>query len=410
MFEPTLLTPVIMLAVWIFLLTIINRIARFAAKWIDIKTFILRLRISLSFLLLGYFLADLISLSLPTIPQNLQDYISTIDARLVSIILAAFSVLWAVSELLNSLVFAHLGDKRIGRLVKASTYFIGISITVQTFLRSQWAYLVTDFDWRLLNTLIGVVAVYVVGTAIDVFTSKNIAPRVKDDKNAITAFRFIRRIFILSVWLLGFLTVLLINYPEFIGLAASSLIAAGFLSIVVGLAAQSTLSNLLSGLLIALTHPFRIGDAVVFKNEFCFVEDIKLFHTVLRTWDNRRLVIPNSLFQSEVIVNYSITDPTMLVPVFVDISYESDLDKAIKIMKELAEKHPLYLPAEGLPVVHVMELGESGIKLRLLARAKDQPTAFELAKQLLYQIKKEFEKQGIEIPYPRRYIIFKEKI
>jgi len=199
-------------------------------------------------------LTDLISLLFPTIPQNLQEYISTIDVRLVSIALAAISVFWAVSELLNSLVFAQLGDKWIRRLVKASTYFIGLSITVQPLLRSQWAYLVTDFDWRLLNILIGVVAVYLVGIVIDVFTSKTIALRIKDDKTGINAFRFIRRILILSVWLLGFLAVLFINYPEFIGLAASSLIAAGFLSIVVGLAAKSTLSNLLSGLLIA--HAF----------------------------------------------------------------------------------------------------------------------------------------------------------
>jgi len=92
----------------------------------------------------------------------------------------------------------------------------------------------------------------------------------------------------------------------------------------------------------------------------------------------------------------------MLVPVFVDISYESDLDKAIKIMKELAEKHPLYLPTGGLPVIHVMGLGESGIKLRPLAHAKDQPTAFELAKQLLYQIKKEFEKTRNRNTLPKK--------
>lgn len=248
--------------------------------------------------------------------------------------------------------------------------------------------MVTDFDWRILDTITGLVAVYLVGTVVDNFVNRALLPRVREDKTALTAFRFVRRVFVFSVWLLGFLTVLLVNYPEFIGLAASSLIAAGFLSIVIGLAAQSTLSNLLSGLLIALTHPFRIGDAVVFRNEFCFVEDIKLFQTILRTWDNRRLVIPNSLFQSEVVVNYSLTDPTMLVPVFVDISYESDIDKAVKIMKEIAEKHPLFLPVEGLPAVHVMELGESGVKLRLLVRAKDQPTAFDLSKQCCTRLRR----------------------
>jgi small-conductance mechanosensitive channel len=120
-------------------------------------------------------------------------------------------------------------------------------------------------------------------------------------------------------------------------------------------------------------------------------------------------VVPNSIFQNEVVVNYSIEDPTMLVPVFVDITYESDVDKAIEILKDLGEKHPLAIPTPGLPAVHVMELGENGVRLRLLVRAKDQPTAFQLSRELLYQIKKEFERHGIEIPYPRRYVILADR-
>ncbi|MEM2735773.1 MAG: mechanosensitive ion channel family protein, partial [Candidatus Bathyarchaeia archaeon] len=63
------------------------------------------------------------------------------------------------------------------------------------------------------------------------------------------------------------------------------------------------------------------------------------------------------------------------------------------------------MPTDDLPSVVVMDYGESGINLRLLSRAKDQPTAFKMARDLLYQIKKEFDANGIEIPYPRRHLI-----
>ena len=116
------------------------------------------------------------------------------------------------------------------------------------------------------------------------------------------------------------------------------------------------------------------------------------------------------MLQSEMITNYTAEDPTMLVPVFVDVSYESDIKKAMEIMVDVAKKHPDYLPIGDLPNAVVMELGESGVKLRLLSRAKDQPTAFKMARDLLFQIKTEFDKNGIEIPYPRRYLIMDKNI
>jgi len=95
----------------------------------------------------------------------------------------------------------------------------------------------------------------------------------------------------------------------------------------------------------------------------------------------------------------------MLVPVFVQVSYESDLEKAMKLMVEVAKRHPDCMPIGDLPNAVVMEFADSGINLRLLSRAKNQPTAFMMARDLLFQIKKEFDANGIEIPYPRRYLV-----
>jgi small conductance mechanosensitive channel len=220
-----------------------------------------------------------------------------------------------------------------------------------------------------------------------------------------TTITFVRRLALAAIALLGVSAATFSSFPAAGGLIASLFIAAGFSSIVIGLAAQSSLSNLIAGMVVSVAQPFKIGDAVVFKNEFCFVEDIRLMITVLRTWDNRRLMVPNQLFLNEVVTNYSAVDPTMLAPVIVQIPYESDLDKAMNIMRNVALRHPECLPIGDLPHVVVMEYNESGIQLRLLSRAKDQPTAFQMERDLLYQIRKEFGANGIEIAYPTRHVV-----
>lgn len=203
-----------------------------------------------------------------------------------------------------------------------------------------------------------------------------------------TTLSIIRRIIVLSVALIGVMATTFTVFPEAIGIITSLFVAAGFASIVVGLAAQSSLSNVVAGFFVSVSQPFRIGDAVMFRNEYCYVEDMRLMHTVLRTWDNRRLIIPNSVLQSEVLTNYSIVDPTVLVPIYVQVSYDSDLKKAMDIMVDLAKRHPDCLPIGSLPNAVVMEFQDSGIRLRLLTRAKDQSTAFNMTRDLLFEIKK----------------------
>jgi small-conductance mechanosensitive channel len=219
-----------------------------------------------------------------------------------------------------------------------------------------------------------------------------------------------RRLIVLAAILIGVMAATFTAFPESLGIITSIFVAAGFASIVVGLAAQSSLSNVISGIINSISQPFRIGDAVTFRNEFCYIEDMRLIHTIMRTWDNRRLVVPNSILQNEVIINYSMNDPSVLVPVPVQVSYESDISKAMQIMTDAARSHPDCIPSEDLPNTVVMELQDSGILLRLLSMAKDQSTAFGMTRDLLLKIKKDFDEQGIEIPYPKRQLVFGKEV
>ncbi|MCX8191749.1 MAG: mechanosensitive ion channel family protein [Nitrososphaerales archaeon] len=262
-----------------------------------------------------------------------------------------------------------------------------------------------EFAFSLIFFFAGLTVLFLIIYALNMALVRFTHGLMMKEPRLITLYTFLRKLILAIVTAVGLLAIILTAFPATGGIILSLLMAAGFASIVIGLAAQSSLSNIISGALISISQPFKIGEAIMFRNEFCFAEDIRLMFTVLRTWDNRRLVVPNSIFQSEVIINYTMGDPTMLVPIDVQVGYESDLDKAMQIMLDIAKKHPDCLPLGNIPRVVVMGFADSGINLRLISRAKDQPTAFNMARELLYQIKKEFDANGIENPYPRRHLV-----
>jgi small-conductance mechanosensitive channel len=128
--------------------------------------------------------------------------------------------------------------------------------------------------------------------------------------------------------------------PSFKAFSISLLAGAGILAIIIGFAAQKTLANIIAGISIAIYTPFRINDRLKIGEEFGDVEELTLRHVVLRTWDNRRVIIPNSIISEKEIVNYSIKDEKMLGTLDISVGYESDLEKAKKIILDLANKHP----------------------------------------------------------------------
>lgn len=264
--------------------------------------------------------------------------------------------------------------------------------------------------WSLLGFVAGLVITFITAHYLDKILKRSFSGVVLSQPKFITTLTIMRRLIVLAIILIGVMATTFTAFPESLGIITSIFVAAGFASIVVGLAAQSSLSNVISGIINCVSQPFRIGDAVTFRNEFCYIEDMRLIHTIMRTWDNRRLVVPNSILQNEVIINYSMNDPSVLVPVPVQVSYESDISKAMQIMTDAARSHPDCIPSGDLPNTVVMELQDSGILLRLLSMAKDQSTAFGMTRDLLLKIKKDFDEQGIEIPYPKRQLVFGKEV
>ncbi len=251
-----------------------------------------------------------------------------------------------------------------------------------------------------MGDIVGITAPLVVAFVISIMTRRYFSSLikkylVKENKGKETVFRLLERVIIAFVFLVAIFASVSKLYPGLGNFLSSALLAAGFLAIIVGLAAQRTLGNVFAGLNIALTRPIRIGDAVIIRNEYGTVEDITLRHTVIKTWDNRRMMIPNSVLDEEVVVNYTIRDEKKLFGIVMHVPSNTDLEKAGRIMVAEAKHHPNVLK-ELNPIFQVLDFEEKSVMLRLLFLAKDQPTAFNTAVELRSSMAKQFRKQRIK--------------
>ncbi len=232
-----------------------------------------------------------------------------------------------------------------------------------------------------------------------------------------TRYKFFKNAVSFIIFLIAF-TIIFYTIPQLRTLGVSLFAGAGILAIIIGFASQAAFANIISGVFIVSSKPFRVGDYIKISNEFFgTVEDITLRHTVIRNNENRRIIIPNSLINSETIINSNIVDETTCSLIELGISYDSDIDKAIAIIQEETKKHPLLLDnrtdedkEKGVPevVVRVMGFGESSVNLRAYAWAATSFDGFVMRTDLFKIIKKRFDKEGIEIPYPYRTIVIKK--
>jgi small conductance mechanosensitive channel len=189
------------------------------------------------------------------------------------------------------------------------------------------------------------------------------------------------------------------------------LAGASVASIVLGVAAQNTRGNLVAGLALLIYRPFRVGDRLQVQApsgpETGVVESVTLGYTVLRTFDNRRVVLPNSLAGTQTTVNLTSVDPRVMAAVHLGISYTSDVARAREILLDITWSHPEVIETVDCPVV---ELGSSSVTLRLRAWCHDALAAHRLEYDLLERAKARFSEAGIEIPYPYQNVVLTQRV
>jgi small conductance mechanosensitive channel len=198
--------------------------------------------------------------------------------------------------------------------------------------------------------------------------------------------------------------------PGLRALMGTMLAGAGITALVVGFAAKTTLANLVAGLSLAVYRPIRIGDKVNIEGEYGTVEDITLRHTIVRTWTFRRLVIPNEKIDSMTLVNYSIVDPTVLCRIEFGVSYDTDIDLVRHLLLDEADKCPHRKPEAEEPWVRVISHGDFSIGLRLYVWCADADQEWQSRFWLLEAVKKRFDAEGVEIPFPYRTVVYKKDL
>ena len=185
-----------------------------------------------------------------------------------------------------------------------------------------------------------------------------------------------------------------------IGVQTTSLIAVmGAAGLAVGLALQGSLSNFAAGVLIVMFRPYRVGDFVEAAGIAGVVEQVQILTTILRTGDNKRIIVPNSQIMGSIITNYSANDKRRIDMVF-GVSYSDDLDKVRANLEELiaADERILKDPA---PVIAVSELADSSVNfiVRPWVATADYWAVFW---DLTEAVKKRFDREGISIPFPQQ--------
>lgn len=299
-----------------------------------------------------------------------------------------------------------------------NTIWIVLGIIAISFLSFESSYESFETNFKL-TAYIGFLSILtiVVASSLNIGFRKGVDKKVETGEDP-TFLKFSRYVAVSIVYIVGFMFILL-AFPSLRGVAQTALGGAGIIALIAGVASQEALANLVGGVFIISFKPFKIGDVIkTSDNSVGTVVDITLRHTVLRNAENKMLVIPNAIINKEKIVNFNLRDPKICARINFGISYESDIDLAKQIIREECENHPLILDnrsalevLDGKPIVKVVltALDKSSMNLRASAWAKNNSQANELQFDVLESIKKRFDQEGVEIPYPHITLTSKEK-
>ncbi|WP_430008957.1 mechanosensitive ion channel family protein [Methylophaga lonarensis] len=184
-----------------------------------------------------------------------------------------------------------------------------------------------------------------------------------------------------------------------LGVNTTSLIAVlGAAGLAVGLAMKDSLQNFSAGVMLVIFRPFKVGDFIEAGGVMGIVEKISIFSTIMRTGDNREVIVPNGRIYGGTITNFSARDTRRIDMVF-GISYGDDLLKAKNIIKDIVTGHEKVLQ-DPEPVVRVAELADSSVNfdVRPWVNADD---FWPVRAELIEQIKLAFDANGITIPFPQ---------
>jgi small-conductance mechanosensitive channel len=228
--------------------------------------------------------------------------------------------------------------------------------------------LIAVVTWLLVRVTSALSDVVLLRFEID--TRDNLSAR-----GAYTQVNVLRRLVMVAIIIIGLASILM-TFPRVSQLGATILTSAGIAGIVLGLAAQKTLGNLIAGLQIAFTQPLRIDDVVIVEGEWGRIEEITLTYIVVRIWDLRRLVVPITYFTEKPFQNWTRATADLLGTILLYADYTVPVDDVRAELQRILDGTPLWDRKVGL--LQVTNASDRTVELRVLVSAPDSGTAWDL--------------------------------
>lgn len=193
---------------------------------------------------------------------------------------------------------------------------------------------------------------------------------------------------------------LLSTFKPFRYMEQTILLSSSLLAVVLGFAFQATLEDIIAGMIISACRPFDVGDRIVLRELDIsgYVESITLRHTVIKCYNNSRLVIPNSRMNKAVLENSHLEEPESVGFLDAEITYESDMKKASEIMKKIISENERTIG--DTPEFFVRSLNASGVSVRGMVRTKNIDENFRACSEIRERLLEEYPKNGVEFAYP----------
>lgn len=184
-------------------------------------------------------------------------------------------------------------------------------------------------------------------------------------------------------------------------------VVGGALAIGIGFGSQNLVNNFISGVIVMLEQPIRVGDWIEVEQTFGEVEQIGSRSTILRTFDNRQTVIPNSHFLEKMFTNWTLANHQVGSRITVGVAYGSDVEKVRQLLLEAADSHPDVLKDPG-PAVLFADFAESSLNFTLsfTIHFSGQCTTGRVASDLRFRVEKLFRENQISMPFPHRQLLF----
>lgn len=272
--------------------------------------------------------------------------------------------------------------------------FKGIVTGENTILRDALSAL-AELAAGFVPKLIGAIIVLWIGLKLIKMLKKSLTKLMEKQKLEVSL-----RGFLVSLIDVIMKVLLIIMVMDIIGIQATSFIAIlGAAGLAVGMALQGTLQNFASGVIILLMKPFKVDDYIECGAYKGYVKDIRIFHTIIRPFNGRTIIVPNNELATKSLINHT-QEPMIRLDVVASVAYGTNLKKAKDALWDIINNDPLILKEPKAPKVSVSNLGDSSVDftLWLWVKVEDYWTLWEHIREDIYN---KFNEEGIEIPFPQ---------